>query len=529
MTTPPTAKQKRAAHPDFTATFSLAALRQQLPLTFTAHSDISPSPKRKYRSAYRYHRHVDLADPARLATMSHFEVALRVVDFASLRDRLAQHYAPTARGQAPFDPVSLFLALCLRRDLNLSWRALAQLLASPHGAEWRRLFGFHAGQTPSASGLRYFQNAVGQTVFADLCALFFDLIRHAGLAPEHSTFPGDPPTRGVSLSYDGMLHEARSRMRCPRVAATCYQSAPRTCRAERAGCACDTDACAAHCRLATPRDAEARLVHYSGRNKHADVRPGPPAKGRNVYGYHSDPIRLLDDRFACAWTLGTGLHPANTSERNLLPKRLAWVRARFPDLAVGEVLADAAFGFDDCLSAIWALGALRMIDIRAAHGEEDRDVQLQRGYDAHGHPVCIHGFTMHPNGRDSERRRTKWCCRHACRRQGHNTAVPDCPYLSPEHKHGQVVNVGRTMPDGSPRLARDIPYGSRAWRARYGRRSLSESRNGVLERLGLKRLPCHGRARAFKEVTTADFLDNLNTLGRLVRQATTLAATTTAA
>ena len=98
--------------------------------------------------------------------------------------------------------------------------------------------------------------------------------------------------------------------------------------------------------------------------------------------------------------------------------------------------------------------------------------------------------------------------------------VPDCPYLAPEHQHGQVVNVGRTLPDGSVRLAREIPYGSKTWKKRYGRRNLSESRNGSMEGMDLKRLPSFGRPRNRKEVALGVFLDNLRTLGRLVEEAT---------
>ena len=83
-----------------------------------------------------------------------------------------------------------------------------------------------------------------------------------------------------------------------------------------------------------------------------------------------------------------------------------------------------------------------------------------------------------------------------------------------------MVNVGKALPDGSLRLARELPYGSPQWQARYGRRNLSESRNGQLEGLGLKRLPQYGLARNTKEVHLADWLLNLHTFGRLVRQAT---------
>jgi hypothetical protein len=79
------------------------------------------------------------------------------------------------------------------------------------------------------------------------------------------------------------------------------------------------------------------------------------------------------------------------------------------------------------------------------------------------------------------------------------------------------------LPDGSVRLAREVPYGSRSWKKRYGRRNLSESRNGFQERIGLKRLPSFGLSRGRKEVAIGDFLDNLHTLARLVQEATTLA------
>jgi len=87
-----------------------------------------------------------------------------------------------------------------------------------------------------------------------------------------------------------------------------------------------------------------------------------------------------------------------------------------------------------------------------------------------------------------------------------------------------VVNVGRTLPDGSVRLAREIAYDSDAWHKRYGRRSLSESRNGSIEHQGLKRLPGCGLSRGRKETAMADLLESLETLGRLVLEATIAAA-----
>lgn len=526
---PPTAEEKRAQQPDFVPTFSFQALQARLPFRFPIPKGTPPSPKRHYRSQYAYPGLAALADAQQRGQLSSFELALHLIDFSPLRDYLAQAaYRASPRGQVPFDPLSLFLALCLRRELGLSWRGLAKLLAGEHGAGWRRLLGFQDGCTPSPSGLRHFLAAVGEEVFAELCRLFIDLLHQVGLLPQHATFPGDPPHRGVSVSHDTMLHQARSRLRCAYVNESCYQPlASRSCAAQEAGqqgCSCTEERCREFCRWATPRDREARFIHYDGRNKEGDL-PRSEKGGRDVYGYRSSAIRLVDDRFACAWTLGSGLYAANTDEREIFPARYAALRARFPWLSIGEVLADAALGYEVCLKPIWESGALRMVDIRAAEIDRNRQKRLQRGYDERGHPLCPHGYAMRPNGHDHRRRRTTWCCQKACEQKA-GQAPPECPYRAAHYKHGYTVHVGYTLPDGSVRLAREVPYGSQHWKARYGRRNLSESRNGLLEGMGLKRMPVYGLSRSRKEIALADLLVNLQTLGRLVQEATRLAAQT---
>jgi hypothetical protein len=537
------ATRKRAAHPDFVDTFSVSALHDRLPLRFPVPEDVRPSPKQHYRSQYHYLGYDDLLDPTLLTPLTDFEVALRLVDLSPLRDYLAQYaYKQSAKGQMPFDPVSMFLCICLRRELDCGWRRLAKLLAGEHGAGWRRLFGFQARVTPSASGMRYFFNTVGTALFDELCPLLSDRLYQAGLLPEHSTFPGDPPLRGVAISHDIMLHHARSNMHCSKVTDTCYQPLPRPCPAKeehKPGCDCSSPSCALVCQRATPADQQARYIYYSGRNKKADLPSEQEPEGaqyhegRHVYGYASNPDRILDDRFACAWTIRTDLQPANSDERVLFPRSFAKLRARFPYLQIGEFLADAALSYQCCLDPIWEAGALRMVDIRAAQGDHDPQTQLRRGYNEKGHPLCLHGYPMRPHGHDYDRRRSKWRCEKVCLRV--NTDLqpgpphpPQCPYQLSHYKHGQVVNVGRTLPDGCVRLARDVPYDSPTWKKRYGRRSLSESRNGLLENMGLKRLPSCGLTRGFKEVVIGDFLENLHTLGRLVCEATMLAFKNTA-
>ena len=172
---------------------SLGALREHLALRLAVPEAGLPSVKRRYRSAYGYLGYDDLAGASHLANLTLFEVALRLIDFSPVRDYLAQsYYVASAKGQVPFDPV------CLRRELGCGWRSLAKLLAGEHGAGWRRLLGFREGDTPSASGLRYFFCTIGPQVLEEMCCLITDTLRQASLLPEHSTFPGDPPQRGVS-------------------------------------------------------------------------------------------------------------------------------------------------------------------------------------------------------------------------------------------------------------------------------------------------------------------------------------------
>ena len=61
------------------------------------------------------------------------------------------------------------------------------------------------------------------------------------------------------------------------------------------------------------------------------------------------------------------------------------------------------------------------------------------------------------------------------------------------------------------------------WKKRYGRRNLSESRNGTLAGKGLKRMPSFGLNGCHREVALGDFLDNLRTFSRLFSEATLLA------
>lgn len=528
-----TAHKLREAVERFRTTFTRQRLRDKLPLRF-------PSQRAELLAfrALSWYTHPGWESPTtpkQLAAQSAFYVALLLVDFSPLRAELVvlTGIHLDAPGQTPYDPVSLFLCCLLRWEKGLGWKSLAKLLAGPEGACWRKLFGFRDEHTPCASAMRDFYRSLGAAFDLDLCPRFIELIQAAGLLPKRTTHPHTPARRGLPVAADGMLHEAHATMRCGQVTDTCYQpTSPqqsRPCPAQDKGfdgCTCTEEACRQRCRRATPRDPEARLIHYAGSNQDGEK---DPSRARNVYGYRSYPQVLCDDELHVSWVAYTSLHAANSDERAIMPNDFAYLRHRLPDLQVGEFVADAAAGYPGCLNSLYDDGVIPVIAIRHDKGDKDQDTCKVRGYDKNGHPLCGHGYRMSFNGIDYQRLRACWACRQVCAQQLHpKPQDAACPFRDPSHPLGMTKHLGPAFihPDGSrhERLARLYPYGSPIWKEHYGaRKNAVEGRNSQITRLGLKRIWSYGLDGAAADISFADLLINLRTLGRLVQQATLLA------
>lgn len=524
----PSAIEKRADHLAALARFDLLNLKHHLPLVFPLPPDLPPSPKPHYRSNYCYLGWEELEDASALQNDSCFHISVRLFDYAHLEALLAAHiYQASAKGQVPFHPVSMYLLSLYRRECHLSRPAVLRLLRSKEeGAFLRRHLGFHH-DFPSESGLRYFESQIRPELQQEINALQIDVLYQAGLLPSQPN--GE---QKLTLSFDGMLHEARSRMHCSSVQAGCYEPAPRPCPAQdknKQGCDCATARCAAMCRYTTPRDPAARFIAYAGRNQHAQKSPNAPTeagqphppRSRLVYGYYSYAGQILDDELATFWTLPGAFGAATCGDETLFPDNFTFLQSRFSWLNVGAVIADAGACTQRCLDLIWEAGALRLVDICAHQSDDDSAIRLQRGYDEHGYPLCPFGYVLRSNGHDYQRRRTKWRCSKRCLRDPQRPA-PECDYLRSDFKHGYTTTVGRTHPDDTVRLAREIPYGSQAWLQLYNRRNSAESRNSALQRLGLKRLPVHGLSQGYVIVLQGDLVANQLTLVRLLREAVAL-------
>jgi hypothetical protein len=364
------------------------------------------------------------------------------------------------------------------------------------------------------------------------------------LISTQSTFPGDPPDQGVSISTDCQLIASRSRMQCSHQVPACSQPASqRICPARpagREGCACDTPACFEHCQFATWRDPQAAYVYYSGSNQ-PGPKPNTPKKpkeqstassrGKHHFGYKSKAFNMIDDRLFLVWSLTGPCTPANRNDHLLTIPGLQDLHKRFPSLKIGEFLGDAGEGFDEILRYVYQdLHALRTIRVRHADGDDLALTCLQRGYDQNGVPLCPHGYRMTSNGHDYQRHSTKWVCHRKCSHQpkpdipGAQPLISQapCPFANADHaaRLGFSLSTALTLPDGSIRLARDTQVDSETWHLRMGRQSYAECRNAIQARRQLKRAPAFGLSNTAKSMTISDTLSLAFNLCRLIFEAT---------
>ncbi len=532
------AAQRRLLTEHFMSAFRWDTVCPQLPLRLAIPAEVPVWRPRRCRSCYVWLPPDDIHSAADLAGLDDFDLVLRLFDFTAWRPILGQRFR-SQYGPPPFDPLSLGLALWLARWRNWSWpQLLTELTSAERGLGYCQRFGFVLADLPALSTLR---TALGETE-ETWCLQCQDSLAYGlmalGLVPTHSTFPADPPARGVSIATDSQLIGARSHMACRYQNAACFAPRPqRQCAARLAGkdgCACDTDACVEHCRYVTTRDPEAAYVYYSGSNQPGakpdqDGSTKTTPKGKHHFGYKAKAFEILDDRLFTYWPLSGPFVPANRNDHLQTIPGFRDLQQRFPDLVIGEVTGDAGEGFDDILRFVHHdLHALRLIDQRRADGDDDPTVCLKRGYDAQGTPLCPFGYRLTFNGHDYARHDSKWLCRQVCYRQlkpdvaSNLSGDPQtCPYRLPQGSLGCCVRVGLTLPDGNLRLARDLRVDSPTWALRQGRQSYAESRNANQTRHGLKRSPWYGLANSAKAQILGDTLTLATNVARFVREAAT--------
>jgi hypothetical protein len=377
------AAERRQLTQHFVVTFEWSAVRPWLPLRLVVPSDVPAWQARQCRSHYVWLPPEDTLTADDLAGLDDFDLLLRLFDFSAWRPILAQRFS-SHLGPPPFDPVSLGLAFLLARWKGWTWPTLVtELRSQERGGGYCRRLGLDPDDVPCESTFRMALNHTAEA-WVRQCAdsLALSLMAH-GLIPTHSTFPGDPPERGVSMALDSQLVQARSRMRCRYQNSDCFlPPADRSCAARqdgKEGCACDTEACRDHCHRAAARDPKAAYVYYSGSNQPTagqangqDNDTGQTRRGKHHFGYKSKAFNITDDRLFTYWPLCAAFVPANRNDHLQTVSGFEDLRGRFPGLNIGEVLADAGEGYDEVLHFVHHdLKALRTIQIRHHHTDED--------------------------------------------------------------------------------------------------------------------------------------------------------------
>ena len=534
------AAERRLLIPNFVELFRWEAIRPLLPLQLPTPGDPPAWQGRTCRSCYQWSPPDHLHSSADLAGMDPFDLCLNIIDFSPWRPYFGARFKSNF-GPPPFDPLSLGLAIFLARYRKWDWPTLeCELRQAERGQGYRRALGFHENDLPCASTFRMACQNTPENWFTTCQDSLLQAFQAYGLVPCHSTFPDDPPDRGVTISTDSQLVASRSHMRCSHQTPACSEPAPaRPCPAREAkkeGCACDTTACYHHCRFATFRDPQAAYVFYSGSNQPGhnpnasrDPKQPAPPHGKHHFGYKSKAFNIIDDRLFTDWPITGPFAFADRNDHLQTIPGFRNLRLRLPALSIGEVLADAGEGHEVVLSYVHTdLHALRTIRLRHADGDDLPLTCLQRGYDQNGILLCPLGYRLSCNGHDYQHGTTKWVCRQKCLHQPEPDILPTqenqvprtaCPFADPAHPLGTSITTGLSLPDGSIRLARDMPVGSDLWKLRIGRQSYAESRNASQARYHLKRSPWFGFTNSSKATTIGDTLFLLLNLARFILEA----------
>ena len=538
------AAERRLLLPNFMQLFRFEAIRPLLPFQLPTPGDPPPWQARICRSFYQWLPPDQLHSSADLAGMDPFDLGCLLFDFSPWRPYFAARFKSQV-GPPPFDPLSLGLAMFLAIYRKWDWPTLAsELRQANRGHDYRRSLGFLPDDLPCASTFRMAcQNTPENWFCTCQDSLLLGLMAY-GLAPTHSTFPDDPPDRGVTISTDSQLVASRSHMHCSHQVPACSEPAViRPCPAREAGkegCLCDTAACLEHCRFATFRDPQAAYVFYSGSNQpghnpnaSTDPKLAASSHGKHHFGYKSKAFNLVDDRLFTFWSITGPFTSADRNDHLQTIPGLENLHQRLPALSIGEMLGDAGEGYDAVLSYVHTdLHALRTIRLRHAEADDLPITCLQRGYDENGIPLCPLGYRMSCNGHDYQHDTTKWVCRQKCIHQpdpdiplspAEQAPRSACPFADPARPLGTSITIGLALPDGSIRLARDMQVGSDTWKLRIGRQSYSESRNASQARYQLKRSPWFGLSNSAKATLLGDTLSLLLNLARFVLEASAAA------
>jgi hypothetical protein len=348
---------------DFVTAFQWETMHHLFPLQLVVSADVRPWRARVCRSHYIWLPPDDIQSVDDLTGLDAFDLAIRIFDFGPWRPILGQRFSSNF-GPPPFDPVSIGLAWLLVRWRNWTWSTLVTELHSlERGLGYCRRLGIDPHDIPAESTFRETVRLTKEEWFLQCEDSLIRGLMAYGIIPTQSTFPGDPPERGVSIATDCQLVAARSRMRCRYQNPLCFLSpVQRSCAAQTAdkkGCGCDTDACIHHCQFVTPRDPEAAYVYYSGSNQptsspNASTGDGAntSTRGKHHFGYKSKGFNIVDDRLFTYWPISGPFVSANRNDHLQTIPGFKDLQRRFPDLKIGEVIGDAGEGFDEILRYI---------------------------------------------------------------------------------------------------------------------------------------------------------------------------------
>ncbi len=224
-----------------------------------------------------------------------------------------------------------------------------------------------------------------------------------------------------------------------------------------------------------PKDTDARI----------GVRRDPqnPDKKQKIFGYNAVLSTSVELHLKIELPVAVSTIPGNAEEGSLIIANKEQIHAHH-NCQTKIDIADAKYDITENYRYIRNNGSIPIIDYNRRNENLSRQALLDRGYDQNGWPFAPCGLLTRPNGFDKKRQRLTFCCFKTClslkfkalQNLQDRYDIASCP-----HRNNQNGYVSHMSIHEYPRLANEIPRGSKRYKEIKKIRSASERANSTIK------------------------------------------------
>lgn len=224
-----------------------------------------------------------------------------------------------------------------------------------------------------------------------------------------------------------------------------------------------------------PKDTDARI----------GVRRDPqnPDKKQKIFGYNAVLSTSVELNLKIELPVAVSTIPGNAEEGSLIITNKKQIHAHH-NCQTKIDIADAKYDVTENYQYIRDKGSIPIIDYNRRNENLSKQAVLDRGYDQNGWPFAPCGLLTRPNGFDKKRQRLTFCCLKSClslKRKALESLQSRYDIASCPHRNNQNGYVSHMSIHEYPRLANEIPRGSKRYKEIKKIRSASERANSTIK------------------------------------------------